>query len=81
MNTYTVYIGPKPVSGSSPVGPISVGERSLTIVTGTMQDAMSIARTKTTHNEEITSIYTTATDVIVDYSVSDQCNYATNVVN
>lgn len=66
MNVYNVTVEPKPVVGSG-IGHFG-GGRSMTIVTGTLQEALGIARSKITDKEEIAGIYTTATDVIVDYS-------------
>ena len=66
MNVYNVTIEPKAVQGAG-IGHFGSG-RSITIITGTLQEALGIARTKINGNEEIAGIYTTATDVIVDYS-------------
>lgn len=72
MNVYHVTIEPKPVSGAG-IGPYGNG-RTLSIVTSSLQEAMSIARGKISGNEEIAGIYTSATDVIVDYSQITQGN-------
>lgn len=66
MNVYQVNVEPKPVQGTG-LGNIGCG-RTFTVVTDTMQEAMSIARTKVTGNEEITGIYELSKDAVVDYS-------------
>lgn len=66
MNVYNVTVEPKAVAGAG-IGYIG-SSRSITIVTGSLQEAMSIARGKITDKEEIVGVYTTASDVIVDYS-------------
>lgn len=69
MNTYTVYIAPKPTNQVlGGIGMSVAGERSITIVTDTLQNAMNLARGKIASNEEISGIYTSATDVIVDFT-------------
>jgi len=66
MNVYHVTIEPKAIAGAG-IGYAGSG-RTLTIVTGTLQEAMSIARTKLASNEDIAGIYTQSVDVLVDYS-------------
>ena len=70
MNVYQVNIEQKAVAGagysSGPVG--SYGGRTITIVTGTLQEAMGIARTKCSDKERVQGVWETAKDVIVDYS-------------
>jgi hypothetical protein len=66
MNVYNVTIEPKAVQGAG-IGHFG-SSRTLTIVTGTLQEALGIARSKITDKEEVAGIYTTATDVVVDYS-------------
>lgn len=66
MNVYTVTIVPKGTQGAG-LGYLG-NERQLTIVTGTLQEAMGIARSKCTDKEEIQGIYCNSNDVIVDYS-------------
>jgi hypothetical protein len=70
MNIYSVQIGPKSVPGSG-IGHMG-GDRTIYIVTGSIQDAMSIAKTKLNHNEQVTSIYQVAEDAVIDYSVIQQ---------
>lgn len=72
MNVYQISVEPKPVQGSG-LGNVGCG-RTFAVVTDTMQNAMSIARGKITGNEEITGIYITANDAIVDYSQVSQGN-------
>lgn len=71
MNVYQVNIEQKAVGGSGltsgPVGPYG-GGRTIHVVTGTLQEAMSIARTKITDKEYIQGVWETAKDVVVDYS-------------
>lgn len=66
MNVYQVNIEPKGISGSG-IGHLGSG-RTISIVTGTLQEAISIARTKITDKEEVQGIWETAKDVVVDYS-------------
>lgn len=66
MNVYQISVEPKPVSGTG-LGGVGCG-RTFTVVTDTMQEAMSIARGKINGNEEITGIYITSDNCIVDYS-------------
>lgn len=66
MNVYQVSVEPKPVAGAG-LGGVGCG-RTFTVVTGTLQDAMSIARGHVGDKEQITGIYVTSSDVIVDYS-------------
>lgn len=66
MNVYTITVTPKAIPGSG-IGHIG-NDRQITIVTGTLQEAMGIARGKITDKEEIAGIWTNSTDVIVDYS-------------
>lgn len=68
MNVYQVSVQPKAVSGAGIQPHIGGSGRTFQIVTGTLQDAMSIARTKITDKEEITGVYVTGQDVVVDYS-------------
>ena len=70
MNVYQVNIEQKAVAGTGlSAGSIgSYGGRSITIVTGTLQEAMSIARTKITDKEYVQGVWETAKDVVVDYS-------------
>lgn len=70
MNVYTVTVVPKP-SNNSGIGYYG-SERLVVIVTDTLQDAMSIARSRIANTEEIAGIYTSHTDVIVDYSKTAQ---------
>lgn len=67
MNSYRVSIDPKPIAGSGIGHAIGCG-RQITIVTGTVQDALSIARGKINSNEEITGVYAESYDVIIDHS-------------
>lgn len=66
MNVYQVNVEPKPVAGVG-IGGIGSG-RTFSIVTETLQDAMSIARGHVGDKEQITGIYVTSDNVIVDYS-------------
>lgn len=66
MNVYNVSIRPKPITGAG-IGYVG-NERSIAIVTGTMQEALGIARTKITDKEEIVGIYESYTNAVVDYS-------------
>ena len=70
MNVYQVNIEQKAVAGtgysSGPVG--SYGGRTITVVTGTLQEAMSIAKTKITDKEYVQGVWETAKDAVVDYS-------------
>lgn len=69
MNVYQVNIEPKAVQGAGYTsGPIPYSSRTITIVTGTLQEAMSIAKTKITDKEYVQGVWETAKDVIVDYS-------------
>lgn len=70
MNVYQVNIEPKAVAGTRlSAGAIgSYSGRSITVVTGTLQEAMSIARTKITDKEYVQGIWETAKDAVVDYS-------------
>lgn len=70
MNVYSVQIEPKSLAGSG-IGHMG-STRTITIVTGTLQDAMSIAKTKCGSAEQVTSIYQTAVDAIIDYSQIQQ---------
>jgi hypothetical protein len=72
MNVYNVTIESKANVGAG-LG-YGGGGRSITIVTDTLQSAMSIARTKLKNDEEIAGIYTSAADVLVDYSHATQGN-------
>jgi hypothetical protein len=57
-NVYRVYVHAHgPGSG-----------RSLTIVTDTLQNAVSIAKSKCVSNEEVTSVDQEACDVIIDHA-------------
>lgn len=68
MNVYQISVGPKQQHGAAG-GMGSFGsDRVFSVVTGTLQEAMSIARTKISDKEEITGIYVQAQDVVVDYS-------------
>jgi hypothetical protein len=67
MNVYQVNVEPKAVQGAGIGGAPGYG-RTFTVVTGTLQDAMSIARGHVGDKEQITGIYVTSSDVIVDYS-------------
>lgn len=66
MNVYQVNVEPKPVPGTG-LGGMGCG-RNFTVVTDTLQEAMSIARGKITGNEEVTGIYVLSADCVVDYS-------------
>lgn len=67
MNIYQVNVEPKAVPGTG-LGGIGCG-RNFTVVTDTLQDAMSIARGHVDNNKEtITGVYVISTDTIVDYS-------------
>ena len=66
MNVYTITITPKAMAGAG-IGHLG-NDRQITIVTDSLQDAMSIARGRITDKEEIAGVWTTSTDVIVDYS-------------
>lgn len=69
MNVYQVTIEQKAVAGAGySSGPVNYGGRSITIVTGTLQEAMSIAKTKITDKEYVQGVWETAKDVVVDYS-------------
>lgn len=68
MNVYQVNIETKAVGGTGlSSGPYS-SSRTIHVVTGTLQEAMSIARTKITDKEYIQGVWETAKDVVVDYS-------------
>lgn len=66
MNSYSVNISPKTVQGSG-IGHMG-SDRTITIVTDTLQSAISIAKTKCNSNEHVTSVYLNAEDVVIDYS-------------
>ena len=69
MNIYQVNIETKGVAGTGLGGAVgSHGGRSITVVTGTLQEAMSIARTKITDKEYVQGVWETAKDAVVDYS-------------
>jgi len=69
MNIYQVNIETKGVAGTGLGGVAgSYGGRSITVVTGTLQEAMSIARTKITDKEYVQGVWETAKDAVVDYS-------------
>lgn len=70
MNSYTAIIVPKKVAGAG-IGHMG-NDRQITIITGTLQDAFSIAKTKCAGGEHVTSVYLNAEDVVVDYSQIQQ---------
>lgn len=75
MNVYQITIQPKAVPGMGYSSGPSCSQRSISIVTTSLQEAMSLARGKLAANEEIAGIYLQAEDVVVDYStvINGQC--------
>lgn len=66
MNVYSISIRAKPIAGAG-IGYVG-GDRAIVVVTGSLLEAMSIARGKITDKEEIIGIYESYVDVVVDYS-------------
>lgn len=70
MNSYIANISPKKVAGSG-IGHMG-NDRQITIITGSLQDAFSIAKTKCAGGEYVTGVYVNAEDVVIDYSQIQQ---------
>ena len=67
VNSYSVYLDP--IASQNTLGHQIGHGRHITIITDTLQSAMSIARANCKSGEEVTSVLLSERDVIVDYTV------------